>query len=110
MRVSNRLAGSLANIDPDVVAVRYGAHFDVTPHCRHKSAQMAACSSPPGRGNPLVPARDNQAVAGTQRKGVEKRNGEVVLRATNLRESAGHRRRSPISAPIVYRAVVSTVS
>jgi hypothetical protein len=32
MRVSNSLAGRLANVDADVVAVRYGARFNVTPN------------------------------------------------------------------------------
>ena len=32
-RVSNRLAGSLANIDTDVVAVGHAIRFDVRPNC-----------------------------------------------------------------------------
>jgi hypothetical protein len=37
VRVSNRLAGSLANVDAYVVAGRHLLRFDVAPHCRHQS-------------------------------------------------------------------------
>jgi hypothetical protein len=63
MRVSDRLAGSLANINSDVEAVRQPARFDVPPNCRNKSPNGGLFL--PGKGEEIsfVPSRNNQAVS-----------------------------------------------
>ena len=78
MRVSNRLAGSLANINPDVVAVRHAARFDVMPNCRKKTPNCHLFVTRKGKEITLMPPRNNQAMSLIQREGVGKRHGEVI--------------------------------
>ena len=63
MRVSNGLAGSLANVDADVVAVRHAVRFDVAPNCRNKSPDGGLFFRGEGEKISLVPPRNNQAVS-----------------------------------------------
>jgi hypothetical protein len=78
MRVGNRLAGSLANIDTDVVAVRHAPRFDVTPNCRNRSPNAGLFLTGEGEEIGLVSPRNNQATSLIQRISVGKRHGEVV--------------------------------
>jgi hypothetical protein len=78
MRVGNRLAGSLANIDTDVVAVRHAPRFDVTPNCRNKSPNAGLFLTGEGEEIGLVSPRNNQAMSLIQRISVGKRHGEIV--------------------------------
>jgi hypothetical protein len=63
VRVINRLSGSLANIDPDVVAVRRAGLFDVAPNCRNQSPNCGLFFSGKGEEISFVPPRNNQAVS-----------------------------------------------
>ena len=63
MRVRNGLAGSLANVDPDVVAVGHARRFDVAPNCRNKSPDGGLFINGEGEKVDLVPPRNNQAMS-----------------------------------------------
>jgi len=63
MRVSNRLSGRLANIDPDVVAVRHAGLFDMAPYCRNQSPDRSLFFSREDEEISFVPPRNNQAVS-----------------------------------------------
>ncbi len=78
MRMSNCLAGCLADIDADVIAVRYATRFDVTPNCRKKSPNGGLFFTAKSEEITCVPARNNQAMSLIQRKGVGKRHGVGV--------------------------------
>jgi hypothetical protein len=78
MRVSNRLAGSLANIDSDVVAVRHSARLDVLPNYRNKSPNGGLFLLSQGEEIRFVPPRNNQAVSVVQWESVWKRSRELV--------------------------------
>ena len=78
MRMSNRLARSLADVDPDVIAVRHATRFDVTPNCRKKSPNGGLFFTAKGEEITRVSPRNNQAMSLVQRKGVGKRHGKVV--------------------------------
>ena len=74
----NCLAGSLANVDPDVVAVRHARRFDVAPNCRNKSPNGGLFITGQGEKVGLVPPRNNQAMSLIQRISVGERHGELV--------------------------------
>jgi hypothetical protein len=80
MRVGHCLPGGLANVDPDVVAIRSPGGFNLTPDCRNKSPDGELFITGEGEKVGLVPSRDNQAMPLVQRIRVEKRHGEVVRR------------------------------
>jgi hypothetical protein len=63
MRVRNCLTGSLANVDPDVVAIRHAGRFDVTPYCRNKSPHVSLFCGRKGEKLSFVPTRNNEAVS-----------------------------------------------
>ena len=63
MCVSNRLSSGPANIDPDVVAIRYAGLFDMAPHCRNQSPNRSLFFSGEGEEISFVPPRNNQAVS-----------------------------------------------
>jgi hypothetical protein len=78
MRVSNRLAGSLANIDSDVVAVRRRARFDVPSNCWKEGPDSSLFL--PGKSEEIsfVSSRHYQAVAVIQWESIRKRSGVFV--------------------------------
>jgi hypothetical protein len=78
MRVSNGLAGSLANVHAHVIAVRHTGGFDVAPNCENKSPNGGLFITGEREKVGLVPPRNNQAMPLIQRKGVGKRHGEVI--------------------------------
>jgi hypothetical protein len=78
VRMSNRLAGSLADINPDVIAVRRATRFDVTPNCRKKSPDGGLLFTTKGEEITRVSPRNNQAMSLIQRKGVGKGHGQAV--------------------------------
>jgi hypothetical protein len=61
MRMSDRLARSLANIDAYVVAVRHAVRFDVTPNRRKQSPNGSLFVGGKGKKISFVPPRNNQA-------------------------------------------------
>jgi hypothetical protein len=63
MRMSDRLACRLANIDAYVVAVRRAVRFDVTPNCRKKSPDGSLFFGGEGEEISFVSPRNNQAVS-----------------------------------------------
>ena len=65
MRVSNRLAGSLANVDADVVAVRHSVRFNVSPYYRQKVPDGGLFLPGKCEEISLMPPRNNQAVSPT---------------------------------------------
>jgi hypothetical protein len=76
--VSNRLAGSGANVDAYVVARRHFLRFDVTTHCRHQRPHRSLFRVGEGEIIRLVSSWDNEAVAHAQRESVEEGDGEIV--------------------------------
>ena len=78
VRVSDRLAGSLANIDSDVVTIRHAAHFDVPPNRRQKSPNGGLFIPSQGEEITLVSPRNNQAMSPIQRESIRKSHSEVV--------------------------------
>ena len=63
MRVGNRLAGSFADIDTDVVTVRHDASFYVPPDCRNERPNGTLFVPRKGKEISFVPPRDNQTVS-----------------------------------------------
>jgi hypothetical protein len=78
MRVTNGLAGGVANIDAYVVAGRHRVRLDVAPHCRHQSPDRSQFPLRESEEISLVSPWNNQAVSLVQRKGVEECNSNVV--------------------------------
>ena len=91
MRVSNRLAGSVADIHTDVVAVRQTASLDVIPDFRKQEPKWRPAHPPSGRGNqPHAAAEQSGNVPHSAETHRERRpRGRSKPRA--LREQAGHR-------------------
>lgn len=63
MCVRNCLTGSLANVDPDIVAIRHARRLDVMPNCRNKSPNVRLLSGRKGQEIGFVSPRNNQAVS-----------------------------------------------
>jgi len=78
MRMGNRLAGSLTNVDSDVVTVRYSSRFDVTPNRRQKSPNGCLFIHGQGEKILLVSPRNNQAMSPIQWERIEKSHSEVI--------------------------------
>jgi hypothetical protein len=78
MRVGNGLAGSLANVDADVEAVRHSVRFNVAPYYRQKAPNSGLFLPGECEEISLMPPGNNQAVSPTQRKRIEKGDREIV--------------------------------
>ena len=78
MRVRNGLASSLANVDSDVVTVRYSSRFDVTPNRRQQSPNGCLFIHSKGEKILLVSPRNNQAMSPVQWERIEKGHSEVI--------------------------------
>ena len=78
MRMSDRLACCLTNIDAYVVAAWHDGRFDVTPNLRQKGPNRGLFFTAEGKEVTRVSPGNNQAMSLIQRKGVGKRHGEVV--------------------------------
>jgi hypothetical protein len=63
MRVSNCLACSLANVDPDVVTVRRAACFDVAANYRNKGPNCRLFITGEGKKVGLMSPRNDQAMS-----------------------------------------------
>jgi len=78
--MSDRLSSCVSDIDANVVPVRPAFCLDARAHGRHQRPDRSVF---PGRQRQevrFVPPRNDEAVAGTDRKRVEKRNRQVILR------------------------------
>ena len=78
MGVSNSLAGCLASVDADVVAIWHASRFAVRPNGWKKSPDGGLFVVGESEEISLVASRNNQAMAVAYREGVGKRSGETV--------------------------------
>ena len=103
VRVCNRLAGRLTNINTDVVAIRYAVRLNATSDGWEKSPNGGLLFLGQSQEISLVPARNNQAMVFSQGESIAKCRCEVVSGNEIVCKSAGHKTHSRSSRSLRTR-------